>query len=182
MSTGSPALPPGSPTATPTYARRSSASSARARAPGATAPSGPACACISEKCNWEKISIRQTLAARKLGIQRLLRQAEERVLPLPRLIECHGRGVHGQARRLPRVLSGRTDEAPPETDEPYGVPQEAWICLGGPGRRPHPITLDPVHVPKELLVLVDKVSHPFSKALNIDDLVCSKAQTALSRS
>lgn len=52
------------------------------------------------------------------------------VLPLQGLGGRDGRGVHGEARGLPRVLSGRAHQEVPRVAEPDGVPQEAWIRPG----------------------------------------------------
>ena len=66
----------------------------------------------------------------QLGLRGLLRAPQERVLPLQGLGGRDGRGVHGEARGLPRVLSGRAHPEVPRVAEPDGVPQEAWIRLG----------------------------------------------------
>lgn len=66
----------------------------------------------------------------QLGLRGLLRPPQERVLPLQGLGGRDGRGVHGEARGLPRVLSGRAHQEVPRVAEPDGVPQEAWIRLG----------------------------------------------------
>lgn len=66
----------------------------------------------------------------QLGLRGLLRAPQERVLPLQGLGGRDGRGVHGEARGLPRVLSGWAHQEVPRVAEPDGVPQEAWIRLG----------------------------------------------------
>ena len=69
--------------------------------------------------------IRQGLQHRQLGLRRLLRQDEERVLP-PQGLDGRRRGaVHGEARGLPRVLSGGADKEAPRVTQPDGVPKEA---------------------------------------------------------
>ena len=66
----------------------------------------------------------------QLGLRGLLRAPQERVLPLQGLGGRDGRGVHGEARGLPRVLSGWAHQEIPRVAEPDGVPQDAWIRLG----------------------------------------------------
>ena len=74
--------------------------------------------------------VREGLQPGQLGLRGLLRAPQERVLPLQGLGGRDGRGVHGEARGLPRVLSGRAHQEVPRVAEPDGVPQEAWIRLG----------------------------------------------------
>ena len=49
--------------------------------------------------------VREGLQPGQLGLRGLLRAPQERVLPLQGLGGRDGRGVHGKARGLPRVLS-----------------------------------------------------------------------------
>lgn len=91
--------------------------------------------------------VREGLQPGQLGLRGLLRAPQERVLPLQGLGGRDGRGVHGKARGLPRVLSRGADQEVPRVAEPDGVPQEAWIRLGAvqeivrtpfnPSRRPN---------------------------------------------
>ena len=74
--------------------------------------------------------VREGLQPGQLGLRGLLRPPQERVLPLQGLGGRDGRGVHGQARGLPRVLSRGADKEVPRVAQPDGVPQEAWIRLG----------------------------------------------------
>ena len=74
--------------------------------------------------------VREGLQPGQLGLRGLLRAPQERVLPLQGLGGRDGRGVHGKARGLPRVLSRGADQEVPRVAEPDGVPQEAWIRLG----------------------------------------------------
>lgn len=74
--------------------------------------------------------VREGLQPGQLGLRGLLRARQERVLPLQGLGGRDGRGIHGEARGLPRVLSGWAHQEVPRVAEPYGVPQEAWIRLG----------------------------------------------------
>ena len=74
--------------------------------------------------------VREGLQPGQLGLRGLLRAPQERVLPLQGLGGRDGRGVHGEARGLPRVLSGWAHQEVPRVAEPDGVPQEAWIRLG----------------------------------------------------
>ena len=89
--------------------------------------------------------VREGLQPGQLGLRGLLRAPQERVLPLQGLGGRDGRGVHGEARGLPRVLSGWAHQEVPRVAEPDGVPQEAWIRLGAVQeivRTPHAVGAD----------------------------------------
>ena len=104
--------------------------------------------------------VREGLQPGQLGLRGLLRAPQERVLPLQGLGGRDGRGVHGKARGLPRVLSRGADQEVPRVAEPDGVPQEAWIRLGA--------VQEIVRTPMELTSLVFL---PMRLAIS-DDLDC----------
>ena len=85
------------------------------------------------------LDVGQGVQPRQRGLRGVLREAQERVLPLPGLGGRLARGVLRDAGRLPAVLLLGEDQALARVAEPGRVPPQRG--LGGVGRyekRPHP--------------------------------------------
>lgn len=69
-----------------------------------------------------QVDVEEGLQLGQLRDGGLLREAQERVLPPPRLVGGVNTGVLPHARRLPEVLQRGADEGEAGMDEPDAVP------------------------------------------------------------